>query len=322
MAWRYFPPRRRDAPLPFLLIRSPCGLNKTGGPHGAISFSSAHQQSQPVTATVAPFQYRAQTDQEPGPLRQGSWASDGYSGPPGGTEESLSCMVLFTAPQHLGNQNGQEERAFLKVDPELVVTVLGDLEQLLFSQVLVNQGTCDAGGFCPKSACLQELKVTTKEPTVFTSLGTVITEPRTTLDAVGRAGMRGEPAFCTLEEQRGCSTAAQMVLGWRGGCENCCHNDHWAPSSCDFIGAECHMQVPGSITGGHCQETVRFPAGPAPPDRSQPASQTQTPSSVAPALGCTGYPESQRKRTVQNVLDLRQNLEETMCSLRGSQVTH
>ncbi|MXR00190.1 hypothetical protein E5288_WYG017435 [Bos mutus] len=31
---------------------------------------------------------------------------------------------------------GQEERAFLKVDPELVVTVLGDLEQLLFSQVL------------------------------------------------------------------------------------------------------------------------------------------------------------------------------------------
>ncbi|XP_053099534.1 neuron navigator 1 isoform X2 [Hemicordylus capensis] len=33
-------------------------------------------------------------------------------------------------------------------------------------------------------------------------------------------------------------------------------------------------------------------------------------------------PESQRKRTVQNVLDLRQNLEETMSSLRGSQVTH
>ncbi|KAM4794734.1 neuron navigator 1 [Rhinophrynus dorsalis] len=33
-------------------------------------------------------------------------------------------------------------------------------------------------------------------------------------------------------------------------------------------------------------------------------------------------PETQRKRTVQNVLDLRQNLEETMSSLRGSQVTH
>ncbi|XP_065817669.1 neuron navigator 1-like isoform X4 [Labrus bergylta] len=33
-------------------------------------------------------------------------------------------------------------------------------------------------------------------------------------------------------------------------------------------------------------------------------------------------PESQRKRTVQNVLDLRQNLEETMTSLRGVQLTH
>ncbi|CAL9703080.1 unnamed protein product [Knipowitschia caucasica] len=33
-------------------------------------------------------------------------------------------------------------------------------------------------------------------------------------------------------------------------------------------------------------------------------------------------PESQRKRTVQNVLDLRQNLEETMTSLRGVQLGH
>uniref|UniRef100_A0A1A8I3V0 Neuron navigator 1 n=1 Tax=Nothobranchius kuhntae TaxID=321403 RepID=A0A1A8I3V0_NOTKU len=33
-------------------------------------------------------------------------------------------------------------------------------------------------------------------------------------------------------------------------------------------------------------------------------------------------PESQRKRTVQNVLDLRQNLEDTMSSLRGSHLSH
>lgn len=31
---------------------------------------------------------------------------------------------------------GEDDKAFLKVDPELVVTVLGDLEQLLFSQML------------------------------------------------------------------------------------------------------------------------------------------------------------------------------------------
>ncbi|XP_054317884.1 neuron navigator 1 isoform X9 [Pongo pygmaeus] len=59
---------------------------------GAISFSSVHQQGQPVTATVAPFQYRLQTDQKPGPLSQGSWALDGYAEPLHETEESFSCM--------------------------------------------------------------------------------------------------------------------------------------------------------------------------------------------------------------------------------------
>ncbi|XP_048213212.1 neuron navigator 1 isoform X3 [Perognathus longimembris pacificus] len=53
---------------------------------GVINFSSAHQQSQPVTATVAPFQYRLQTDQDPDPLPQSSWALDGYSRVPSRTE--------------------------------------------------------------------------------------------------------------------------------------------------------------------------------------------------------------------------------------------
>lgn len=35
---------------------------------------------------------RLQTDQEPSPLPQGSWASDGYSTPPGGTEDDVSCL--------------------------------------------------------------------------------------------------------------------------------------------------------------------------------------------------------------------------------------
>ncbi|XP_060252763.1 neuron navigator 1 isoform X5 [Ovis aries] len=57
---------------------------------GAVSFGSAHPHGQPATATVAPFRYRVQADPEPGPLRQGSWASDGYSSPRGGAEEELS----------------------------------------------------------------------------------------------------------------------------------------------------------------------------------------------------------------------------------------
>nr|XP_020638217.1 neuron navigator 1 isoform X3 [Pogona vitticeps] len=49
----------------------------------------------------------------------------------------------------------------------------------------------------------------------------------------------------------------------------------------------------------------------------------QTNPAEGPEIGLRAMdPESQRKRTVQNVLDLRQNLEETMSSLRGSQVTH
>lgn len=36
--------------------------------------------------------HRLQTDQEPGPLPQASWAVDNYFGPHGGTEDSLSCM--------------------------------------------------------------------------------------------------------------------------------------------------------------------------------------------------------------------------------------
>ncbi|XP_043341165.1 neuron navigator 1 isoform X11 [Cervus canadensis] len=59
---------------------------------GAVSFGSAHPHGQPVTATVAPFRYRVQADPEPGPLHQGSWASDGYSSPAGGAEEKLSSL--------------------------------------------------------------------------------------------------------------------------------------------------------------------------------------------------------------------------------------
>uniref|UniRef100_G5E5S5 Neuron navigator 1 n=1 Tax=Bos taurus TaxID=9913 RepID=G5E5S5_BOVIN len=59
---------------------------------GAVSFGSAHTHGQPVTATVAPFRYRVQADPEPGPLSQGSWASDGYSSPSGVAEEKLSSL--------------------------------------------------------------------------------------------------------------------------------------------------------------------------------------------------------------------------------------
>lgn len=55
---------------------------------------------------------------------------------------------------------GAEEKPYLKVDPELVVTVLGDLEQLLFSQMLGEYGHgarwswCQGMGTWHESGCL------------------------------------------------------------------------------------------------------------------------------------------------------------------------
>ncbi|XP_075384939.1 neuron navigator 1 isoform X5 [Tenrec ecaudatus] len=73
-------------------VSSPVQSKRTSPPPGTISFSSVHQQSQPVTATVAPFQYRLQADQAPGPLPQSSWGLGDSSSPTGGIEESWSCM--------------------------------------------------------------------------------------------------------------------------------------------------------------------------------------------------------------------------------------
>ncbi|XP_045154055.1 neuron navigator 1 isoform X3 [Echinops telfairi] len=73
-------------------VSSPVQSQRTSPTPGSISFSSAHQQSQPVTATVAPFQYRLQADQAPGPLPQSSRSLGDSSSPTGGIEESWSCM--------------------------------------------------------------------------------------------------------------------------------------------------------------------------------------------------------------------------------------
>ncbi|XP_031512973.1 neuron navigator 1 isoform X7 [Papio anubis] len=89
---RSLEPDERAASWASSPVCSPAQGKRPSPSPGAISFSSVHQQSQPVTATVAPFQYRLQTDQKPGPLSQGSWALDGYTEPLHETEESFSCM--------------------------------------------------------------------------------------------------------------------------------------------------------------------------------------------------------------------------------------
>ncbi|KAM9785796.1 neuron navigator 1-like [Neosynchiropus ocellatus] len=53
----------------------------------------------------------------------------------GGVKKASDQPAALT-PEEKKGVEGEEDKSFLKVDPELVVTVLGDLEQLLFSQML------------------------------------------------------------------------------------------------------------------------------------------------------------------------------------------
>ncbi|XP_035203194.1 neuron navigator 1 isoform X6 [Oxyura jamaicensis] len=86
----------------------------------------------------------------------------------------------------------------------------------------------------------------------------------------------------------------------------------------------------GGGGGGKCDDELLGGKGPAAAGAEEKPYLKVDPELVVTVLGDLEQllfsqmldPESQRKRTVQNVLDLRQNLEETMSSLRGSQVSH
>lgn len=51
-------------------------------------------------------------------------------------ERGRATAPLAEEKKEKKGMEGEEDKTFLKVDPELVVTVLGDLEQLLFSQMM------------------------------------------------------------------------------------------------------------------------------------------------------------------------------------------
>lgn len=51
-------------------------------------------------------------------------------------EKGRSGSPISESKKEKKGTEGDDDKSFLKVDPELVVTVLGDLEQLLFSQML------------------------------------------------------------------------------------------------------------------------------------------------------------------------------------------
>ncbi|XP_070257490.1 LOW QUALITY PROTEIN: neuron navigator 1 [Myotis yumanensis] len=360
---------------------------------GAISFSSVHQHSPPITATVAPFQYRLQTEPEPGPPPQGSWAADGYSTPPGGTEDGVSCvdariLHALLAGRMLGSgvksaqpelelSGGGDEGADGARDPGRKAAA-ADGRAMLPKRAKAPGGGGGGGGLGKASAA--ELKVfksgsvdgrvpggpptsNLRKQKSLTNLSFLtdsekklqLYEPEWSDDmakapkGLGKAGSKGREAPLMTKTL---SKSEHSLFQAKGGSAGGGAKTPLAPLA-PGLGKPSRIprgpyaevkplskapEAAVSDDGKSDDELLsskakaQKAAGPAPSAKGpeERAFLKVDPELVVTVLGDLEQllfsqmldPESQRKRTVQNVLDLRQNLEETMSSLRGSQVTH
>ncbi|XP_021097970.1 neuron navigator 1 isoform X8 [Heterocephalus glaber] len=358
---------------------------------GTISFSSVHQQSQPITATVAPFQYRLQTDQDPGSHPQGSWALDGYSSPPSRMESSLSGVDARIVHALLaGRMLGSSVKS---AQPEVELSGGGGDEGADEPRGAGKKAAAaDGRGMLPKRAKAPVgggggmAKASAAELKVFKS-GSVDSR------------VPGGPPASNLRKQKSLTNLSFLTDSekklqlyepeWSDdmakapkGLAKMGSKGREAPLMTKTLSKSEHslFQAKGSPAGGaktplaplapSLGKPSRIPrgpyaevkplskapeaavsddgksddellsskakaqkgSGPVPPAKGpeERAFLKVDPELVVTVLGDLEQllfsqmldPESQRKRTVQNVLDLRQNLEETMSSLRGSQVTH
>ncbi|XP_043341161.1 neuron navigator 1 isoform X8 [Cervus canadensis] len=385
---------------------------------GAVSFGSAHPHGQPVTATVAPFRYRVQADPEPGPLHQGSWASDGYSSPAGGAEEKLSSLAGGSPPALEGGtaQGRRRREDFLPtrtrgprdarfVHALLAGRMLGGSVKSAQPEVELSGGggegadeprgtgrkaAADGRAMLPKrakapsgggtaKAGAAELKVfksgsvdgrvpggppasNLRKQKSLTNLSFLtdsekkmqLYEPEWSDDMAkaprgsGKGGPKGREAPLmskTLSKSE--HSLFQAKGGPAGGAKT--PLAPLAPSlgkpsripRGPYAEVKPLSKAPEAAVSDDAKSDdellsskakAQKGSGPAPPAKGQEerAFLKVDPELVVTVLGDLEQllfsqvldPESQRKRTVQNVLDLRQNLEETMSSLRGSQVTH
>ncbi|XP_006529439.1 neuron navigator 1 isoform X7 [Mus musculus] len=374
-------------------VCSPVQSMRSSATPGVISFSSAHPQSQPITATVAPFQYRLQTDQEPGPVPQESWVLDGYTSPPSRTEDSFSCMDARIVHALLaGRMLGSSVKS---VQPEVELSggsgSGGDEGADESRGASRKAAAADGRGMLPKrakaaggsgsmaKASAAELKVfksgsvdsrvpgglptsNLRKQKSLTNLSFLtdsekklqLYEPEWSDDmakapkGLGKLGPKGrETPLMSKTLSKSEHSLFQPKGGSTGGAKT--PLAPLAPS----------LGKPSRIPRGPYAEVKPLSKAPEAAVSDDGKSDDELLSSKAKAQKGSGTvpsakgqeeraflkvdpelvvtvlgdleqllfsqmldPESQRKRTVQNVLDLRQNLEETMSSLRGSQVTH
>ncbi|KAM5302168.1 neuron navigator 1 isoform 2-T4 [Glossophaga mutica] len=354
---------------------------------GPISFSSVHPQGPPATATVAPFQYRLQTDLEPRPLPQGSWALDGYSTPPGRTEDGFSCVDARVVHALLADRMlGSSVKS---AQPEVELSGCGD-EGADEPRGAGRKAAVDGRGMLPKrakapggggmaKASAAELKVfksgsvdgrvpggppasNLRKQKSLTNLSFLtdsekklqLYEPEWSDDmakapkGLGKAGSKGRegPLMSktlsksehSLFQAKGSPASGAKTplapLAPSLGKPSRIPRGPYAEVKPLSKAPEAAVSDDGKSDDELLSSKAKAQkgSGPAPPAKGQEerAFLKVDPELVVTVLGDLEQllfsqmldPESQRKRTVQNVLDLRQNLEETMSSLRGSQVTH
>nr|XP_012599814.1 neuron navigator 1 isoform X3 [Microcebus murinus] len=359
---------------------------------GTISFSSAHQQSQPVTATVAPFQYRLQTDQEPGPLPQASWALDGCSGPPAEAEESFSCVdarivhallagrmlgsgVKSAQPEEElsgggGGDEGADEprgagRKAAAADGKGMLPKRakapgggGGMAKASAAELKVfKSGSVDSRvpGGPPASNLRKQKSLTNLSFLTDSEKKLQLYEPEWSDDmakapkGLGKVGSKGRDAPLmsktlsksehSLFQAKGSPAAGAKTplapLAPSLGKPSRIPRGPYAEVKPLSKAPEAAVSDDGKSDDELLSSKAKAQKGSAGPVPSAKGQEERAFLKVDPELVVTVLgdleqllfsqmldPESQRKRTVQNVLDLRQNLEETMSSLRGSQVTH
>ncbi|XP_042635918.1 neuron navigator 1 isoform X4 [Catharus ustulatus] len=330
---------------------------------GAIIFSSGPPHSRPITATVAPFQYRLQENQE---HERATSPDDECSGPEKGSDPDPKPRGLTTAPVPGGLNGcsagmlgsnlkslpdvelGEEERGFRRgpdgstVMPKRAKAAAAAAgprgAELRVFKASSADGRLPAGSNLRKQKSLTNLAFLTDaekkrqlyEPRWSDDMAKAAAPGTAAAGGGGRGGPRGRDAPAM---SRSLSRSEHSLLSPRPA----------GPAKPPPAGRPSRIprgpyaevkplsKAPEAGGGSKCDDELLGGKGPAVAAGTEEKPYLKVdPELVVTVLGDLEQllfsqmldPESQRKRTVQNVLDLRQNLEETMSSLRGSQVSH
>ncbi|XP_017270577.1 neuron navigator 1 isoform X3 [Kryptolebias marmoratus] len=121
-------PKSLASPAVTPSVGKPSRIPAPGKPRGP------YAEVKPISKTSESGQ-SADTDPADLPLKISEAGSTGTNGKKTGEKGRSGAQIAEEKKERKGTE-GEDDKSFLKVDPELVVTVLGDLEQLLFSQML------------------------------------------------------------------------------------------------------------------------------------------------------------------------------------------